>query len=500
MQGPRSILLRWCALVLRRPALWFPLWFAGLIALGTPLLMLDAAVRPGVESLAFLDALFTAVSAACTTGLSVVPPQSLSPLAYAVIGVLIQGGGIGLVLFTAALIHQLHQRAAADGSAAIGTVDAGRVEADADDAASRFIHHARNAIVLILLIELIGAVLLMSMWREHGAAGADDTAAFTWVDRFGLSVFHAVSAFCNAGFTMQNDSLAAYRYSIPVHLMVTGLIIAGGLGAPVLTDLRDFLRARWRRLRGNGGEGGIAESRLSLHSRIALTTSACLYLAGVVLIGAAQLASLLAPAGNESIAGAVIEPARWTTGDAARTLADASFLSITCRTGGFTTAPMDELAPASRAALMALMVIGASPGGTGGGLKTTTFAVIVLTIASTLRRHRNVPSLGSHRGDVLVRQSLALAGVFLSIIALATLLLAFTEPFPFERLLFEAISAASNTGLTLGITPDLSSLGKGIVAAAMAAGALAPMMTMGAMIPGPLAVPSADAHQRIVMA
>ena len=504
MAGLRSVILSACAWALRRPGWCFPLWFVLLIAVGTASLMLVAAVRSGVEPLSFLDALFTATSAVCTTGLTVRPPASLAPFAYVVIGVLIQCGGLGMVLFTAALIHKLHHRAgeARTGPDATDTAERGGNSADAH-ATRQFLRHALAAVVLVLLIELMGALSLMPMWRGSTTIDGDgDAPALSLVDRFGLSLFHAVSAFCNAGFTTANDSLAVYRFDLPVHLVLAGLLVAGGIGVPVLMNLGDVARARWRRWRREACENShdSAAARLSLHSRVALSTSACLYLAGVLVLGSVQIAAVLAPGSNESLAGPVLPAPQLSAELAAGALADASFLSISSRTGGFTTVAMDEVPPAGRVMLMMLMAIGASPGGTGGGMKTTTFAVIVLTIVSTLRRHAHSPTLGQRVGDALVRQALTLAAVFLAVIAVAALLLAAIEPFPFERILFEAVSAASNTGLSLGITSDLSAPGKLIVAATMFLGALAPLAAMDAMIPGPLAFPQAAAHERVTMA
>jgi trk system potassium uptake protein TrkH len=308
-------------------------------------------------------------------------------------------------------------------------------------------------------------------------------------------LFHSVSAFCNAGFALQSDSLVQYRYSAFMHLVFVPLIVAGGLGFPVLENVAAVGRHRWRRWRERrsgraavppmGHVVNLSAGRLSLHSKLVLTTTAALYLYGVAGMAASQLRPFVtrgAQAADQEVAAAT----EWRGSETiAGTLADASFMSVTARTAGFNTMPMDEVEPAGRFVLITLMLVGASPGGTGGGMKTTTLAIIVLTIGATLRQRERTEAFGREIGNLLVRRAATMAASLVVLATVSTLLLTLSETGPYINLAFEAVSAATTTGLSLGTTTSsLTGFGKVVIIVTMFLGRVGPLALLGALMFG----------------
>ena len=304
--------------------------------------------------------------------------------------------------------------------------------------------------------------------------------------RAGVSLFHAVSAFCNAGFALQPDSLEGFRYAPMVHLVFVPLLVIGGVGFPVLENLWRICRHRWfdrPPVRwSNMTSHSLVDTKLHLHSKIVLSTTAILYLYGVMGICVAQLKPYTNDLFQQGITANPRTMAPLSVQQVGAVLADASFISLTSRTAGFHTVPMDTLEPASRFVIMTLMMIGASPGGTGGGMKTTTLALLLLTISATVRRRDHTEAFARQLSDGLVRKAATIAACFVALATGATLLLSLSEPYPFETLAFEAISAASTTGLSLGITGDLTAFGKAVIIGTMFLGRVGPLALLGILL------------------
>ena len=440
------------ARTISNPSILFPGSFLVLILLSTALLLLPAAT-PEDNRIGVVDALFTATSSVCVTGLVVRDTASdFTLFGQSVIFGSIQLGGLGMMIFgsTLALLFgaRLSFRENLTLSRALNEYPAHRI--------SRFVGFI---VLTTLTIELIGAVAIYFMWPAPEGT--------EWQARAWMAAFHSVSAFCNAGFDLTGESMVGVRNSPVAYLGVMPLIVVGGLGFLVLDDL--WRKAFGRRTAG-GGVVGIGDAgpgprrRLSTHSKLVLCTTGLLLLAGTVVIFAAQL----------KVAG--VSPGQ-------RVL-DALFMSVTARTAGFNSVPMDELAPGSRFMLMLLMLIGGSPGSTAGGIKTVVVAVLALSVFSTVRGRDEVEVFGRALPDDLVKRAATAAFGLVTLVAVVTLILDLIEQIPFEPLFFEVISAASTTGLSLGVTAELSPPARLVLVAAMFLGRVGLLAFIGSLIAG----------------
>ncbi|MBE6929819.1 MAG: Trk family potassium uptake protein [Ruminococcaceae bacterium] len=383
-----------------------------IILLGTFLLSLPLATRSGT-SVPLVDALFTATSATCVTGLIVRDTYSFwSPFGQAVIISLIQVGGLGFVTFAimaATLTGRrigLRERMLMQGS--VSAPQLGGI-----------VRMTRFIIAGALGIELTGALLL----------------SIRFIPRFGVgkgiwfSIFHAISAFCNAGFDLMGiesrySSLTAFAGDPLVSLVIVGLITLGGLGYFVWADIRTN--------RGNF-------KRYKLHTKIVLVTSLALTLGGTVLIFLFEL-------GGEVFEGLNFGQ-QWLA---------SLFQSVTMRTAGFNTVDLGAMSNASALLLMVLMLIGGSSGSTAGGIKTTTFAVFFLCIWSEVRRRRAVEVFGRRISDETVRNACCVVALSLVFCLLAAMLLCCFDGIGLKESLFETVSAVATVGCSLGVTPTLS--------------------------------------------
>lgn len=450
---------------LRRPGLLLPVSFLSFIAIGTALLMLPRAAAPG-RAVTWIDSLFTITSAVCVTGLTVQDTAThFSPMGQAIIGLMIQLGGLGIIIFGTLL-------AALVGARLSLREHLNLRELLADQPLSRLASRVRLIVLSTLGLELAGACLLMGAWDP----------ALPVTQRMALSLFHAVSAFCNAGFALFSDSFVGMRHHPAIHFVILPLIVIGGLGFPVLDDLARVGRDRVARLfRGRVANRRRLPLRLGLHTRLVIVMTLGLYLGGALVL----LLSQVTPYANHFFGIGVTAHTEQRPLLDARHLgemaADASFMSATARTAGFNTMPMSEIQPAGRVTLMALMFIGASPGGTGGGIKTTTLALLVLGVAAVVRQRQETEVFGRAIVDDLLRRAATLTVCFVAMLFIATLLLSFSEPFPFGMILFEVISAASTTGLSLGITSELTVFGKLVIIATMFLGRVGPLALLAAL-------------------
>jgi len=472
---------------LPNPAILFPASFALASLLGATLLMLPAT-HPQDQPLSFVDALFTSTSAVCVTGLVVRnTAEGFTPGGQAIIATLIQVGGLGVVIFGSTLALLLGGRLSHRENVNLSHVLA-------NYPAMKIASFVRFIVIVTLSIELIAAILLFSLWQSP--PGTDEPLSIA--RRAGLSAFHAISGFCNAGFEITGDSLVPYRYASLTHLIMLPLVMLGAIGFIVIQEVGDRGRSALKGIftlgfmrRRHARTAGIALNRKptwSLHTRLVLWTSLALYAGGTLIILATQLHTHPPPSGWSESSITDIADHVW-----GHTL-DASFMSAASRTAGFNTLPMDDISPGGIFAMMLLMFAGGSPGSTGGGVKTVVVALLVLAVIATLRG-REETEIGGRKGrrgslikggrsipDTLVKKAAAIAFSMAALIAIITMTLLITENAPFEVILFEAVSGCTTTGLSLGLTPELSTPGKLILILGMFLGRVGPLTLFAALL------------------
>lgn len=404
---------------------------------GAALFRLDALNAR--EPLGLVDALFLAASAVCVTGLSPVPDLAaqLSPLGEGVLLLLVQLGGIGIVLLGALLLRMLGRRVGSRHSAAIA--------GSYGDHSALPLNLLLDVVATTLAIEGIGALALAWCWRDLDAGG--------W-----HAVFHAVSAFCNAGFSTFAGDLAAHAPPVGAGGMLLLLVVLGGLGFNVL---RELLRRPWR-----GGRP------LSLHARLVVRLTALLIVGGAIGLF-------------------ICDPGQGAW--------HALFLSISARTAGF---QLDDLVWAGAPTLLlllALMVIGASPASTGGGIKTSNVAIFLRSIVTQMRGGGDVLFGERALHESQVRQAVALAASYIGLLLLFVFALACAVPAPadprgFLALVFETGSALGTVGLSTGLSCSLEPPAKLILTVAMLAGRVGPLTLL--LFLGGQARPSALRYPR----
>ena len=416
-----------------RPATLVVLSFLAVIASGTLLLMLPISTQ--TRSIPLIDALFTATSAVCVTGLTVVDPGTYyTGFGQCVMLLLIQIGGLGLMTISVALFRLLGRSIPFRHRMVMQDVFA---HTPRDD----IMKLVKHVLLFTVLTEFVGAIFLTIRW--HGE--------FSFLRAVYLSVFHSVSAFCNAGFSLFSDNLMQYSGDFIVNVSICGLIVVGGIGFPVLHDV--YLQVRKRK-----GKRG----RLSVQTKTVLLTTSCLIVGGTLIIAFLERHSLAA---NPSIAHRVWAPV---------------FQSITCRTAGFNTVDISALGDAALAVMILLMFIGASPGSTGGGVKTTTLALVsAFTFSRVTKRLRvnlfkkSVPDEAVARAISLVLLSLAVIGVVLFMVLIGEAASGGGSPNSnrsFLAALFETVSAFGTVGLSMGVTPALSTWSKAWIIVMMIVG------------------------------
>lgn len=417
-----------------RPAVAFVLAFVALIFLGAGLLLLPRST-PVSQPLTPLDALFTATSAVCVTGLVVRDTGAgFTVFGQSVILVLIQLGGLGIMSLTAALSLLLGRGIGVRESSLLREV----FQMPMVSAVGRTV---RFIILMTLGAEILGAVLLYS--------GLDGVVADRG-ERIFTAIFHSVSAFCNAGFSTFDDSLVSLQDRPLVMGTVVGLLVIGGLGFGVVAQLLAWFRGRALRRVGT-------EDRLELHSRVVLYVSGSLLLVGTAVIAWLEWNHTLDGLGT------------------GRKLAQAFFQSATCRTAGFNSMDLNLMHPASLFLMIVLMFIGGAPGSTAGGVKVTSVAIVWANLRS-IARGLNRVRLGRRELDAIqVQRSMLVlsAGLVLAALGLFTLLA--TEEKPFLETTFEVFSALGTVGLSLGMTGVLSPAGRVVIIVLMFIGRLGPL-------------------------
>lgn len=401
-------------------------YFAGIIAAGSVLLVLPFSWN-GPAPLRYIDALFTATSAVCVTGLVSVDTSLYSAFGRTVVMLLIQFGGLGLITFMTLFLAAPRGRISFASRKLIGDYYVGSVEVN-----PRKI--VRSVVTFTLAIEVAGALCMLPVFLRS----AGPRAPF-------YALFHAVSAFCNAGFALYPDNLERFVADPAINLTIMALIVTGGIGFVVIEDLAERAVGRRR--------------RLALHTRLVLAVTAALLAGGAAVY-------LVLEAGN------AYRGMPWGE----RVLA-ALFQSVTPRTAGFDTVNQATLTEPSKFFTMFLMYVGASPASTGGGIKTTTFFIVVVMILRGTGAHDDVHAFGRRVSTDSIAKGMMYALRAFAILALAIFALTVSEllvrPSMDKRFLtvaYEAFSAFGTVGLSLGITPILSTVGKAVIILTMFAG------------------------------
>jgi len=402
-------------------------YFLGFIALGAILLALPFSWggADGRHRAAPVDALFTAVSATCVTGLITVDTAQWSRAGQVVILLLIQAGGLGIVTFGMLYLVLPRARIPLRNTKMLR-------ESYLVEPTPRARQLIRSILGVTFTVEGIGAVLLIWAFCRAGV----EAPVFA-------GVFHAVSAFCNAGFSVFSDGLLSYRSDVPVNLIVMTLIIVGGIGFVVIRDLRRKLRD-WRR-------------PLGFHSRLMLIAVPVF-----IVVGAAAYLAL-----DSTGAFSTLPPGR-------RVMA-AFFQSVTTRTAGFNTVDQAALSHTSRWFTLVLMLIGGGSGSTAGGIKVSTAAILIIVLFRGVDQRGDIRVLNRRISSEAVGRAAmfflkAIALLFVSIMVLGLLERPEQGGFTPAEIIFECVSALGTVGLSQGITPMLSVGGKMLIAATMFAG------------------------------
>lgn len=414
-----------------QPVQIIALGFLGMILLGGALLTLPVASSTG-RSVGFLNALFTSTSAICVTGLVVIDTgTAYSLFGQIVIILLIQMGGLGFMTVTTIIFLLLGKRITLRERVIIA-------ESLNEEGLSGLIKLIKRILMVTFISELIGAALLSTRFIPiYGA-----------VKGIYFSLFHAISAFCNAGFDLIGGfrSLTPFANDFIINFTIMALIVVGGIGFVVILDIAKKIRT---------GKG----ARLSLHSKIALIVTAILIVSGALVF-------FLLEAGNPKTIGS---PDLTPAGKVYASF----FQSVTPRTAGYNTIDQNSMTTASKVITCVLMFIGASPAGTGGGVKTTTAAVIFLLVLSIVRGKKDVNTMGKRLDINVILRSIVIFMLSAVVVLVATVLLAMSqkgELITLENVMFEVLSAFGTVGLTCGITPTLGTMGKILIMLVMYGG------------------------------
>ncbi len=425
--------------------------FLVVILAGSMLLSLPISSASG-EAVSYLDALFTATTATCVTGLVTLPTVTTwSVFGQVVILILIQVGGLGVITIMSALMILLHKR--------MGIGDRLLIQ-DAFNLNSLYgiVRFVKRVLLGTFLVEGVGALLYMTVFiPEFGMKGI-------WI-----SVFTSISAFCNAGIDIIADnSLCDYVTNPIINIVTSLLIILGGIGYIVWWDVIGIGK-------GNAGKKYRRFCNLSLHSKIAITTTLILMFGGGLLIFLFEYHNPLTIGGMSLIDKIQVS----------------LFQSVTTRTAGFATVPQQDLTNASSMLCLLLMFVGGSPVGTAGGIKTVTFAVLAVSALATIQNKQEVSLFNRNISKQAVNKAVAVTMMSFVIMFASTILLSVVTDADMLDVLFETVSATATVGLTRDLTPHLNSAGKAIIIGTMYLGRVGPISLA-------LALNSNKKHQNII--
>ncbi len=412
------------------PAQILVVGFIIMILIGSILLAMPFSTETG-ESISYIDALFTATSAVCVTGLAVVDTGSTFNLfGEIVLLVLIQIGGLGFMTFGVLFALLLGKR--------INLRQRILIQESIKHFSLQGVVKLAQLIFLITIgVQVVGALLLSIRWIPEMGFGQ------------GLyySIFHSISAFNNAGFGLYPDSLMKYVADPIINITITLLLVIGGIGFSVIIDIFNKRSLR----------------KLSLNTKMVLFTTLALSVIGFVILFILEIRNPL-----------TLNPLDWDG-----RIWGAYFQSMVTRTAGFNSISIGDMYSTSLFIMIILMFIGASPGSTGGGIKTTTFMVLLASVWSTLKGREKTILFERTITNELIRRSLAIMVLGISTILFVTVILTLTEPTnDLMFILFEVTSAFATVGLSMGLTPDLTEIGKVLISITMFIGRLGPL-TLG---------------------
>jgi len=403
--------------------------FALLIGCGTLLLMMPFSSTSG-HSIGFINALFTAISAVCVNGLSVLDlSDDFTVAGQTIVMILVQIGGLGFMTISVIIAIIMRKR--------IGLKDRLLIQQTTQSTSAQgLVRLCIYIMIIVFAFESIATLILTVHWQP----------SMGWGNAFYYGLFHSISAFNNAGFALWSEGLVAYVGDPIVNFVVITLFVAGGLGYIVIIEL--VQKRRWR--------------KFSLHTKIVLSSSLIISIIGFGIL-------FLLESMNPSTFGLLNGNER---------LQAAWFQTLVPRSSGFNTIDITSMLPASQFLLIIFMFIGAASGGTGGGVKINTVVVLILATITTFRGGGKVHAFGRRVPDGSILRALAVVMSSIMVVLLVALALTITENLledHFLEVLFEATSAFSTTGLSMGLTKDLSLPGKIIVSITMFIGRLGPL-------------------------
>ena len=422
------------------PAQFFILSFLSLVLVGALLLMMPNATT---QPLSFIDALFTATSAVCVTGLIVVDTATyFTTFGQVIIMGLIQIGGLGILTFVTYFSYFFKGGVSYETQASISEMSYMRGMGDV-------VSTLKSILYVTFAVEAVAAALIyISIY---------DIPDMDWSEQLFFSVFHAISAFCNAGFStfsagMYDDAL---RFNYPLQLIIATTFIFGGMGFVIVVNVLRYLRDRAERLIYRHDQRYIYRPwLLNINSRITLITTGALLLVGLIGVMIFEYNNVLAD--HRSFFGKLV------TG---------LFTAATPRTAGFNTIDMGELAFPTIMLTIFLMWIGASPNSTGGGIKTSTFAIALLNTLSLARGQTNVEVFKRQIADISIRRAFSIMWLSLLVIGMGVTLISYDQPeLDLIKVVFECFSAYSTVGLSLNLTTELSDFSKIVVSVIMFVG------------------------------
>ena len=405
------------------------------IMLGSILLALPISSASG-NSVLYIDALFTATTSTCVTGLVTLPTVSTwSVFGQVVILILIQIGGLGIITIMSGIMILVNKKMGINDRLLIQ--DAFNL-----NTMSGLVKFIKNVLKGTLIVECVGALLYMFVFiPEYGTKGI-------WV-----SIFNSVSAFCNAGIDIVGEnSLCNFATNPLINGVTCALIILGGLGYIVWWDVIRVIKTRTKKNKK-------IFRHLTLHSKIAITFTIGLILVGAICVFIFEYSNPLT-LGNKSLFDKIQM---------------SIFQSVTTRTAGFATMPQENLTNASVFVSMFLMLIGGSPVGTAGGIKTVTIAVLFSSALSTIRNKNRTTMFGRCISEGTIKKAVAVLVTFVSICAISTLLLLATMDAPSIDLIYESVSATATVGLSRNLTATLNTFGKIIIIFSMYFGRVGPI-------------------------
>ncbi|MGE5421740.1 MAG: TrkH family potassium uptake protein [Ignavibacteriales bacterium] len=419
------------------PTQFIVVGFAVIILLGAILLTMPFSVRSGNLN-NFIDALFTATSAVCVTGLVTVDTGTFyNPIGHVIVILLIQIGGLGIISATTFYAMLLGKR--------IGLKERVLIkEAMNSDSLGGVVRLVRAVLITTISIECIGAVILALAFMQY----------FPLPKALWYGIFHSISSFCNAGFDLLGQDFTPYCSLIPLQnnpiilITIACLIILGGLG--FVTILSVVQKKSFQ--------------RLSIHNKLVIVTTAIFIVVGWLFFFFSESQATFSQMG---------------VGDR---IVNAFFLSVTPRTAGYTSVDLGKAIPSTLLMIMLFMFVGASPAGTGGGIKTTTFSTLVLAVLSRIRGRDDVEIYGRHIDKDTVYRALTVTAMALSVVFACIMLLTLLDDHDVIRLMFEAFSAWGTVGLSTGITPDLSTGAKIVLIFLMFFGRLGPLTIAFALL------------------